>query len=464
MTASTRILSAIAAALLIGGGVILFAITWRPAIGAVDPATASSFDPALVKRGRQLAAIGNCSDCHTARGGADFAGGVAVPTTFGTVFSINITPDRETGIGSWPEAAFRRAMKSGVSRTGQQLYPTFPYDHFINITDEDAGALYAYLMTRQPVHAPARPNQLSFPFNLRPLIAGWKLLYLRPAEIRPDPSKSEQWNRGVYLVEGLAHCGACHTPRNVLGAEQKSQAFAGGEADNWSAYAINAQSPSPVPWNEEALFAYLRHGWHADHGVARGPMAQVVNNLASVDRKDVEAIAVYAADLFGTPAAERVSRGEAVRAEAAKRKSSAASTSMSMPLTLPSHQAGADIYEATCAGCHESARALPYAGVDLHLSSGINASDPRNVANTILAGVPAAEGVPSPIMPGYAASMTDAQITALLNYLRARFSRSTAWSNVEDTIAEARQAQATGLPKSAEPSNIRDTSSQRGQP
>src|ERR1700675_1632501 len=161
MTKSRNIGSAVAA-LVIGGAAAAFAIAWRPAIAAIDPPAPQSFDTAMVKRGRDLAAIGNCSTCHTLRGGKDFAGGLPVPTPFGTIFSSNITPDAETGIGRWPEAAFRRAMRSGVDRDGRHLYPTFPYDHFTNVSDDDDQALYAYLMTRPAVHAPARENQLSF--------------------------------------------------------------------------------------------------------------------------------------------------------------------------------------------------------------------------------------------------------------------------------------------------------------
>ena len=225
-------IGSVLAALVIGGAVAAFAIAWRPAIAAIEPPAPQSFDAALVKRGRDLAALGNCNDCHTVRGGKDFAGGLAVPTPFGTIFSSNITPDAETGIGRWPEAAFRRAMRSGVNRDGQHLYPTFPYDHFTNVNDEDDRALYAYLMTRQPVRAPARENLLSFPLDQRVVIAGWKLLFLRRGTYQPDSMKSAEWNRGAYLVEGLAHCGSCHTPRNVLGAERASAQFAGGDVDN----------------------------------------------------------------------------------------------------------------------------------------------------------------------------------------------------------------------------------------
>ena len=313
--ASRRIIASIIVIIIFAAAATAFAVIWRPAIAAIDPPTPQSFDAGLVKRGRVLAAIGNCNDCHTVRGAKAFAGGLPVPTPFGTIYSSNITPDPETGIGRWPEAAFRRAMRAGVDRDGQHLYPTFPYDHFTNVSDEDDSALYAYLMTRQPVHAPARENQLAFPLDQRFVIAGWKLLFLRRGTYQPDNTKSAEWNRGAYLVEGLAHCGACHTPRNALGAERASAAFAGGDVDNWHAYAINGQSPSPVPWDADALFVYLRQGWHPDHGVARGPMAQVVSNLSSVPESDIRAIATYMAGVFGTPAPDRKRRGDEVLAE-----------------------------------------------------------------------------------------------------------------------------------------------------
>ncbi len=243
MTGSSRIIASVGVIVLAAGAAAAFAIAWRPAIAAIDPPAPQAFDAALVKRGRDLAAIGNCNDCHTVRGGKNFAGGLPVPTPFGTIFSSNITPDPETGIGRWSETAFRRAMRSGVNREGQHLYPTFPYDHFTNVSDEDDRAIYAFLMTRQPVHAPARSNQLSFPLDRRPVIAGWKLLFLRRDTYQPDSSKSAEWNRGAYLVEGLAHCGACHTPRNALGAERVNAQFAGGDVDNWHAYAINDTIP-----------------------------------------------------------------------------------------------------------------------------------------------------------------------------------------------------------------------------
>ncbi|MCK1636477.1 cytochrome c [Bradyrhizobium sp. 157] len=450
MRVSARIIAGIVAALLIAAAVAAFAIAWRPEIAAIDRPDPQSFDIDLVKRGRDLAAIGNCSDCHTPRGAKNFAGGLPVPTPFGTIYSTNITPEPETGIGRWSEAAFRRAMRSGVNREGQHLYPTFPYDHFTNVSDEDDRALYAFLMTRQPVRAAARENQLSFPFNQRLAIAGWKLLFLRHDTYRPDPKQSAEWNRGAYLVEGLAHCGACHTPRNALGAERVSARFAGGDVDDWHAYAINDQSRSPVPWTADALFTYLREGWHPDHGTARGPMAKVVSNLSSVPASDVRAIAVYVASVSGTPTSGRTGPSEAALA-----RGKAASQA---------NPVGASIYTAACASCHESGRPLPYGGVDLGLSTAISSPDPRNLANIVLSGIDAVEGERSPIMPGFAASMNDDQASALLNYLRARFSDQPAWTDLKKTIAEARRTQTVFLQTSPAPRNAPADPQQREKP
>ncbi len=448
----SAIIGGVIAALAIGGAGAAFAVAWRPVLAAIDPPAPQSFATDLVKRGRELAAIGNCNDCHTVRGAKNFAGGLPVPTPFGAIFSSNITPDAETGIGRWSEAAFRRAMRSGVDREGRHLYPTFPYDHFTNVSDEDDRALYAYLMTREAVHAPARENQLSFPLNQRVVVAGWKLLFLHRGTYQPDATKSAEWNRGAYLVEGLAHCGACHTPRNALGAERASASFAGGEVDNWQAYALNAQSPSPVPWDAAALFAYLHRGWHPDHGTARGPMAEVVNNLSQVSKSDVRAMAIYMSDVFGPPPSDRKRE-----AESAPAKSGPAEATQTEPQ-------GAAIYAAACATCHESGRPPPYGGINLGLSTTISGPDPRNLSNIVLSGVRPVEGERSPIMPGFASSMSDAQIAALLNYLRSRFSHQPAWTNVEKTIEDARRTQTAFLQTSAGAHNAPADPAQRDKP
>jgi mono/diheme cytochrome c family protein len=456
MTGLPRIIAGVIGVVVIAGTAAGFAVTWRPAIAAIDAPAPASFDPALVKRGRELAAIGNCNDCHTVRGGKSFAGGLPVPTPFGTIYSSNITPDAATGIGRWPEEAFRRAMRSGVNRDGQHLYPTFPYDHFTNVSDQDDAALYAFLMTRPPVNAPARANELSFPLDQRFVIAGWKLLFLRHGTFEPDSSKSAEWNRGAYLVEGLAHCGACHTPRNAFGAERANASFAGGDVDNWHAYAINARSKAPVPWDVDALTAYLRDGFHPDHGTARGPMAEVVSNLSSVSESDVRAIATYMAGVFGPPTPTQKNQGEAALAQA---KSPA-------PVTLASdvNAAGASIYTAACATCHETGRAVPYGGVNLALSTALSSPDPRNAVNIVLSGIRPVQGERSPIMPGFAASMNDDQISALMRFLRARFSNQPPWSGVEKTVADARQTQTVFLQTSPGPDSAPADATQRDKP
>ncbi len=430
--ASARIIGSIVVIAAAAGALAAAAVVWRPAIAAVDPPVASSFDSALVKRGRELASIGNCNDFHTVRGAKDFAGGLPVPTPFGTIYSSNITPDAETGIGRWSEAAFQRAMQSGVNRDGQHLYPTFPYDHFTHVTDDDDRALYAYLMTRQPVRAPARENDLKFPFNQRVAVAGWKLLFLRHGTYQPDSTKNAEWNRGAYLVEGLAHCGACHTPRNALGAEKTQASFAGGDVDNWHAYAINSQSAAPVPWTADALFGYLRHGWHPDHGVARGPMAEVVANLSEVPESDIRAIATYMATVFGAPTPEQKRRGEAALASAKQ------------PAAANDRNAGAQIFAAACATCHATDRAPPFGGINLALSTALSSPDARNAANIVLSGIRPIAGERSPIMPGFADSMSDAQIVAVLDYLRSR-TGAAPWTNTTEVVRDARRTQTVSL-------------------
>ena len=211
----------------------------RPAIHPIEAPVADSFDPSAVARGANLAAIGNCNVCHTAPNGPTYAGGRAVPTPFGVIYSTNITPDLQTGIGQWSERAFARALREGVDGDGDHLYPAFPYDHFTLLSDTDVRALYAYFMTRESVRKRPPRNQLPFPLNVRPILVAWKALYFRPERFQPNPAHDALWNRGAYLVEGVGHCGACHTPRNSLGAEREQHELSGGEVAGWNAYALN---------------------------------------------------------------------------------------------------------------------------------------------------------------------------------------------------------------------------------
>lgn len=419
------------------------AFAWHSEIPAIDPPKAASFDTELVRRGAALASIGNCNTCHTRTNGPSFAGGLRIPTQFGSIFTTNITPDAETGIGRWSEPAFERAMHEGVDREGRHLYPAFPYDHFTQITDGDIRALYAYFMTRQPVRAEAPPNDLQFPFNMRFVVAGWKLLFFGPGVFQPDSRHDAEWNRGAYLVEGLSHCGGCHTPRNRLGAEQRNEHFNGGEAEGWTAYALNANSPSPVPWDKDALLHYLRYGWHAQHGTARGPMAPVIDNLRVLPDEDLSAIATYIADIAGAPSPERAQRGRAILNGTTEGGHGAGSTSGDSVTTTSATKMddgsdGAAIYTATCAPCHEGGRAVPYGGIDLARSTGPNGPTARNLINVVLWGLPPSNGQRSPTMPGFSEAMNDEQLQALVIYVRQRFGGGPAWTNIDQDIRDAR--------------------------
>jgi mono/diheme cytochrome c family protein len=414
-------------------------LAWRREIPPVARAEPDKIDPALVEEGARLAAAGNCIACHTVPGGEAFAGGLAVPTQFGTIYSTNITPDEETGIGTWSEEAFARAMHEGVDRGGHHLYPAFPYDHFTLVTPEDNEALLAYLMTRQPVSNTAPENDLPFPYNIRMALAGWKLLFLDTGVFEPDQDKDEIWNRGAYLAEGLAHCGACHTPRNVLGARITSAKWAGGEAEGWTAYPINADSPAPLPWTVESLAFYLRHGWHADHGVSRGPMAEVTGNLGRLPDEDVLAIATYAADVMGEPTSGRVQVAEAARAAAAEMRAPGSSAdTQAIPVAATGEDRGALVYASACANCHESGRPQPYGGLSFHLSTAVNAPNPQNIVNVTLFGLPPADGEASSVMPAFAGALSDADMVALLEYLRSTFSDRPAWEGLEAMVRDTR--------------------------
>jgi mono/diheme cytochrome c family protein len=435
MTALKAIAVIVAIGLIALLGFVAYA--WESRVDPIEPPAAESFDRNQVQRGAELAAIGNCNVCHTAPSGRPFAGGLAIATPFGRLYSTNITPDPETGIGTWSEEAFRRSMREGVDREGHHLYPAFPYDHYTLTNDDDIKAIYAYLMTREPVRSESRENEIRFPFNARILIAGWKLLYFRQGPYQPDTSQRAEWNHGSYLVNGLGHCGACHTPRNALGAEISDQKFAGGELYGWTAYALNQNSPAPVPWDAQALEFYLHNGWHDAHGIARGPMVPVVENLSMAPRDDVRAMATYVAGLAGQPSPERQRRAETLLQNAAKREPAAHPVSADSQ-TIPgsANDTGAAVYQAACAICHESGRRLPFGGIHLSLSSGPNGPTPQNLINITLAGLPPSTAGRSPIMPGYAGTLSEEQLVALIRHLRSQFSDKPEWPDVATDVRE----------------------------
>lgn len=416
--------------------VIAGAGAWATRFPAIAPVTKHPvFDAATIARGAQLAALGYCSSCHTAEGGTPYAGGRPVPTPFGIVYATNITPDRDTGIGKWSEAAFRRAMRDGIDRRGQHLYPAFPYNHFTKATDGDIEALYAYLMSLHPVSNPHHANRLPFPISWRPVVAGWNLFFLDRGAYMPDPGKSAEWNRGAYLAEGLGHCGACHTPKNFLGAEDHGKRFAGAKAEGWYAPPLNGASPSPVRWTADTIATYLRHGFESDHGKALGPMQEVTGNLARLPQADIDALATYIASF--EPAADK-SKSEAAVAAADK----AAYGPVHLASTLPDNggnSAGAKIFAAACATCHHAGGGLPdMRPVRLGLSTPVWMNQPTNLIQIILHGISPPVESPGVSMPPFADVLTDKQVADLVTYIRGHFSDRPAWSDLAESVRQVR--------------------------
>ncbi|CCE00615.1 molybdopterin cofactor-binding domain-containing protein [Bradyrhizobium sp. STM 3809] len=407
-------------------GVATAVLPWR-AIAPITRPDPSVYSAATIARGEALAALGNCAVCHTADGGLINAGGRALDTPFGTLFSTNITPDVETGIGAWSYPAFERAMREGVHRDGRQLYPAFPYTHFARSSDADLQALYAYLMAQAPVRQQAPDNALRFPFNLRPLVAGWNALFHSTQPFKPDPTKSEQWNRGFYLVESLGHCSACHSPRNAFGAEQRDAYLAGGFADGWEAPALTSLSAAPIPWSEDELYTYLRTGQSRFHGVAAGPMAPIVKDLATLADADIRAMATYLAS-FQAPSPEPAK----LEALASDLEARTRVTSASSP--------AARLYLGACAVCHEVG-GLPLFGArpSLALNSNLHSATPDNLIQVILHGIMKPASSDLGYMPAFKDHLSDAQLGELVSYLRGQFAPDKpAWTGVEDAVGRIR--------------------------
>jgi len=416
---------AISGAILILGSIGVGLAASHSAIAAIDPPAVSSFSPALIARGEILAAAGNCGACHSVPGGESYGGGYAMTTSFGTIYSTNITPDARTGIGAWPLAAFRRAMREGVARDGSHLYPVFPFDHFTKLADADIEALYAYFMTRPAAHSPARENHLPFPLNIRALQAGWKLLFFRSGRFTADAARDAQWNRGAYLAQGIAHCGACHTPRNFFGAEQANNPYAGAPIDHWIAPPLTAANPAPAPWDRSEMFAYLRSGVSTLHGTAAGPMAGVVHSgLAALPDADIDALAEYFQNSAGGAPAAPVKVGASATGAAAAQNAAAD----------PAER----LYSAACASCHYNGSRPPNPlRPDLAHNSAIHLDDPTNLLQVMLGGIDAADGAPGVVMPAFA-GFQDEQILQIARYLRATRTDKAPWQNLDTALASVR--------------------------
>lgn len=250
-----------------------------------------------VERGKALTEAGNCAGCHTADPAKPFAGGKRIDSPFGGIYSANLTPDRETGLGAWSDDDFLSALRLGVGRDGTRYYPAFPYPHFTRLTRQDILAIRAHLATLTPLSNPPRAAELRFPFNWRFVMRGWNWLFLTPGFLMPDQMKSAEWNRGRYLVEGVAHCGSCHTPKTFFGADKRGAKFAGGVVQGTSAPPLDATEQGLKSWSAEDITAYLQNGRNGKKQAGRLMSEVVMNSTSKMSEGDVRAIAVYLKDL-----------------------------------------------------------------------------------------------------------------------------------------------------------------------
>lgn len=406
-----------AAVLAVIGAIGAFVLMWRPAIAPIEhPQT---FDSAQLQRGARVVEAGDCAVCHTRPGGPYMAGGLALVTPFGTLYSTNITPDAKTGIGRWSLPAFERAMREGVSRDGHFLYPAFPYVHYRRMTADDIADAYAYLMSGPAVDSPARQNQMNFPMNIRPLVSFWNLLFLHAKPLTPVAQQSDAWNRGRYLVEGPGHCAGCHSPLNLIGAEKSAESLAGGQVDGWEAPSLLGMAQRANPWSTDQLVRYLRAYVVDGHGTAAGPMRPVSLGLARLPVGDAEAIAEYLLSL-------KIS----------------AVVSETQPVSAPSDlNSGALLFTSACAGCHGPA--APMREIDgrpaLDRTSALQAASARNFLKIVLEGIPATAGTPGPVMPPFAASLDNEQLIALASYLRQQARPDHAWADLSSTLEAIRR-------------------------
>ncbi len=382
---------------------------WVAAGWIVACATPALADDAAVTRGEYIARAGDCQSCHTSPGKPAFSGGDAIDTPFGPIYPPNITPDKVHGIGAWSDDEFYRALHEGVGKGGEYLYPAFPYLWYTKITRDDAMAIRAYLASVPPSDRPSQPPRLAFPFNIRTGLGAWNAAFFKPGEYKPDPSKSAEWNRGAYLVEGLGHCGDCHTPKGAAMQPVSSKAFSGGAIADWYAPDITSNAAQGIgKWSVDDLAKYLKTGATPDKGAASGLMAQVVHDsLAYLTDDDIHAIATF---LKATPPI------------------AAYKTTDSAGETKP-RGAAATAYVTYCASCHQlDGRGLPGAVPALAGDGTVNAKGPEDVVRLILAGHLASGTFAA--MPAVGAGMTDEQIAEATDYVRS------AWGNSAPAISE----------------------------
>ena len=370
-----------------------------------------------VQHGEYLARAGDCISCHSAKGGAPYAGGLRMDTPFGYLLSPNITPDPETGIGKWSADDFYRALHDGLNKHGQDMYPVMPYDFYTKVTRADSDAIYAYLRTVKPVRNAVDVNHLRFPFDLRWSMIAWRELYFTEGTYKPDPAQMPAWNRGAYLIEGLGHCSACHSPRNVMGAIEKDKAFTGATVDGWFALNLTSNFKTGLgDWTIDQIVTYLKSGAAKSKSTTLGPMAEVVHNsLSYMTDADLKAMAEY---LKALPA------------------NSALRTGYAEPDA--SRQQGAVLYLDHCGGCHQSkGRGIPGIFPPLAGNGVVVAPEPADIIKVVLAGIPARNGYVA--MPSFAGQLSDQEVAEIANYLRTSWGNHAAANATPQVVMELRK-------------------------
>ena len=403
----------------------LFAVAllaWGPGVpGAETPSFlgAGQSLEETIRHGEYLAHVGDCIACHTKHGGQPFAGGFAMPTPFGTLYSPNITPDNEWGIGNWSADNFYQMLHTGRSPDGTLLYPAMPFPAYTKVTRADSDAIFAYLSSLAPIHQPNRENELRFPYNNRSLLIGWRALYFHEGEYQSNPRRSAEWNRGAYLVEGLGHCGTCHTAINALGGSSDEKAFAGGliPMQNWYAPSLTLNKEAGLgDWPVAEITALLKSG-QSRRGVVYGPMAEVVHNsLQYLSEADVTAMAVYLKTL---PARDE--------------SPAPGSPSGAVRLSASTLTRGHAVYVEQCASCHlASGLGQPPGYPPLAGNPSIEMESAVNPIRMMLNGgyPPETTGNPRPYgMPPFAQVMSDEDIAAVVSYVRV------SWGNHGEPVA-----------------------------
>ena len=385
----------------------------------VAKGTAPNATTQVIDKGEYLARAGDCVACHTTPGGQEFAGGRAMPTPFGNLYVPNITPDEETGIGTWNADEFYRMMHTGVSRDGTLLYPAMPFASYTKVTREDSDAIYAYLMSVPPAKQKNRPHELRFPYNQRELLVGWRTLYFREGEYKPSPDKSAQWNRGAYLVQGLGHCAMCHTAVNALGGSSESKAFEGGMIPNQNWYAPSLTSNREAGlgnWSIKDISDLLQTGV-SHRSTVYGPMAEVTyNSLQYLSDEDVQAMAVYLKEL-------------------PQRDSEPPPTSQARLVSPNVMEVGRRVYAKQCAMCHgDEGKGHPPSYPPLAGNQSITMSSPVNSLRMVLNGgyPPGTKKNPRPHgMPPFSHVLNDDEVAAVVTYIRV------AWENSGTPVTPA---------------------------